>query len=582
MPSGRNLQYVRGWKGQAERGILKPISGLHGLIAELWTRSVPVPNDDPAPTRPNAPDVSASPPRPMNRELAGLCVALGLVCMIFPFLATWLAPTLFPPSIYLLSLSMAFGMFLTAVGGWVSGKWRGWTLGGAAATVVALFTLIQSYGEAPKPEKRVVANIAAPELYTSISAVEVVEESGRRLYVAPNRELKHANVLIEQANLGNGCLAFIFAPQAAAGAADGESEPIDVKVPTAFFRDAMDGATETPHHERLFYSHAGRALLRNDPEGAGDPAPISGPGICSASVSVPLGTGRRQASLFGWVSGAFAGELSDLDLIWLLVSTDALTRRDAREQIAARGPAILPALMAAIPDRSDPDHYRYALGAAVALARMIQAGYPAEKVRQALSDQDVARLAALVAHPDETMRRAATAAVVALEDDRTIDPLVSLLGEQEVTMDSKYSAALALRQTAPSYEEPVQRDLVDATRSLKAALNAQTSGLLDQLPSTDGQIAQTGWVFLGASYGKGWAERSFAWPDDSPALPAIGSSIEAVAGVDLRDGPASFTVKEGWREPGIVGRVEKGQMMTVRQIEEVAEGIYWAEVEVQS
>lgn len=516
----------------------------------------------------------APPAQPVNRDLAGLCVLLGLVCMALPFLGSWLAPGLFPPSLYLLSFSMAFGMFLTAVGGWVSGKWRGWTLGGAAATVVLLFTLLQGADGGPVPEKRMVAKVSAPELYTTVSAVEVVEDSGRRLYVAPNRELKHANVLIEMGNLDTPCLAFIFAP--AGGNSGGEAEPVDVGVSTRYFRDIIAAAADPPHHD-LVYSHSGRALLRSDPDSAEGFIPINLPGVCSSSDIAAVE--RRQAGLFGFIRAAFAGELDDQELIGLLVSPDALTRRDAREQIAARGPAIVPALMAAIPaEPEDPDHYRYALGAAVALARMADAGFPPEKIRAELSDGDVQRLAGLVAHPDSSMRRWATAAVVALEDERTVSPLLDLLAG-ETGSDGKYNAALALRQTAPNYDATVQQDLAEATRSLKSALSDPTSRLLEQLPAANGQLAETGWVFLGASYGKGWAERYFEWPDGSPAPPAAGSEIEAVESVDLRDAPATFSVEKGWSEPGIVGRVEKGQKVTVRSVEEVSSGVFWAEVE---
>jgi len=61
--------------------------------------------------------VADGPSNPLSGRLVGLCVVLGFVCLVFPFAAKWMEPNLFPIEIYLLSLSMAFGMFLAAVGG---------------------------------------------------------------------------------------------------------------------------------------------------------------------------------------------------------------------------------------------------------------------------------------------------------------------------------------------------------------------------------------------------------------------------------------------------------------------------------
>lgn|GEM_PF-4725282 len=521
--------------------------------------------------------------KPVNWQLAAICVLLGLICLAFPFVGRRIEPNLFSTEVYLLSLSMTFGLFLTAVGGWASGSWRGWTFGGAAATVVALFLLIQFVHNppAPGPERTVVAKISGPELYTRITAVEVMEENGARLFVAPNRRLNHADVLIEQANLDTDCLAFMFAP--GGEQADGDAEPIDIKVPSGFFRQFMD-ETDDPlayrKRVRLHYHHGSGTLLRNAPTGETPPEPLSGPGVCSGFAQVPADSGHRHAGLFGWISAAFAGDLRDRDLIRLLNSNDALIRRDARAQIAARGPGIVPALMAAIPSPSAPSHYRYALGAVTALSQMAPAGYSVDGIRRMLSDADIQTIVDLMAHPDETMRARATEALVALEDDRSIQPLIGVLDGEAVEDEAKYNAALALRQTAPTFAPPVQQRIADETQALAAPrLEQRTAKLLEQLPTVDREAAQTGWVYLGSYFGKDWSERHFTWPEGSTIAPAAGTTIQAVSNVNLRADHIRFTLDKGWQNSEILGLVRRGENVTVRSVKQVTPGFYWAEVE---
>ena len=533
-----------------------------------------MPNDNP-----DSPPPAAA--RPVSWQLGALCVLLGLICLAFPFVGQWIEPTLFPTEAYLLSLCMAFGMFLTAVGGWASGKWRGWTFGGAAATVVALFLLILFTVEPPDitPDKALVVKVHGESLYTDIAAVEVLEENGARLFVAPNRELRHANVLIEASNLDTDCLVFMFAPNPRAGSAEGDAEPIDVRVLSGFFRDALEAADEqgqARHRMQIYYHHPSRTLLRKV-----DAEPISGPGICSPIAAVHRANDPHRAGLFDWISAAFAGELNEQELIRQLISEDALTRRDAREQIASRGPEILPALMATVPDPAASTHYRYALGAVTALAQMVRVWVDLAEIHAMLSEADIERVVGLIAHPDKTMRKWATAAVIRLVDDRTVEPLIAILSDDSTSPDGKYNAALALRETASAYPETIQRRIVDETQSLKASLGPRTALLLDQLPTADVQAAKTGWVYLGARFGKGWSERYFHW-DGDPEAPTIGAEIDATGNVNLRADHIRFTLTEGWKNSEIVGLIRSGQSVTVRRVKEVHPGFFWAEIEVKS
>lgn len=524
-------------------------------------------------------------PKPVNWHLASLCVVLGLVCLAFPYLGHWINPKVSSPVVTLFSFSAAFGMFLTAVGGWASGKWRGWTFGGAAATVVALFFVMAWFktdGNQNGPHG-LIAKITSPSLYSDITALEAMEEGGARLFVAPNRKLKHADVLIEPANLKTECLAFIFAPKTDTGATQGEAETIDLKVPSKIFSQELDVSSDGNRSRkqiRLHYHHASQSILRQPPTAGAAPEPVTGPGICSHLSAGPTIAMSKSTSLFGWISHAFAADQNVGGLITELNSGDAFTRRDAREQLAIAGPKTVPDLLRAIPQETSPSHYRFALGAATAVAKMAVSETQRAAVREAMTEEDLETLVKLMAHPDKTMQEWATRAVIGIQDTRSVNPLIDMLADNRVAQSGKYNAALALRDTASSYQPETQKIIMNAVPSLKPNLNAQTVKLLDQLPTAQATATKTGWVYIGARFGRDWSEHHFNWSNENAALPANGSSIKATGDVNVRSDPIRFTLDKGWINSPIIGLVRKGQKVKLLEVKEVTKGFFWAKVDL--
>ncbi len=533
--------------------------------------------------------IADGPSNPLSGRLVGLCVVLGFVCLVFPFAAKWMEPNLFPIEIYLLSLSMAFGMFLAAVGGWASGKWGGWTFGGAAGTVVALYLLILYAGDpsGTPAEKSLVVRVASQELYTKIAAVEVMQENGTRLYVAPNRDLKHADVLVESENLKTGdCIAFIFAPDPSLGDTEGAGETIDIKVPAGLFREALEesAAVETSRNRmRLHYDNSKRLLLRAAAEEGALPQPVTAPGICSTLAANTGAEPSAQAWLSRWISQAFAADLSDRDLIQQLVSQDPLIRRNARDQIAARGPRILPDLLASIPEPSVSDHYRYALGALVAISKMAADEGNRAAVRDALAPDDIGKIVDLLGHRDSTMRRWAQSALTELRDPRAVAPLVTQLKktDSDAANRAQYYSATALRDMAPHFPVPLQQEIVKETAQIQSSLDQDTAALLAQLPQQKkAPAAKTGWVYIGINFGKEWNEKHFDWTSGSGKTPDVGAEITATGNVNLRADHIQFTLKEGWQNSAIKGLVTQGQQVKVIEMKQVVPGFYWAKVEL--
>ena len=527
-------------------------------------------------------------PQPLTKQVFWLCVTLGVVFLTLT-IASWLLKEPFLPArLDLLFVSAALGFFLTAVGGYAFGKWQGWTLGGAAATVVVLFLLITFHSPEPTQdaaEAAVVAKIESDVLYTEISAIEVMQENLARLFVAPNPRFKQALVLVEESNLDTECLAFSFVPRPRPGSVGGDSEPIDLFVPSAFFKKEIENlkkAGSSRGRVSLYYHHPKPSLLRERPDAQGTVNALSSPDNCmTRAAALPIRSDARTGS-FGWVSQAFAEDLSNSELVEQLISVDALTRRYAREQIASRGPKILPTLFTAIPNPTAETYYRYALGAVVALTQMLRADFDKSDIQNKLTDSDLKKVVDLMSHQDATMRRWATAAVIRLEDQRTILPLIAMLRDTSVSPNGRYNAALALRDTSTKYPEAVQRRIVQEAQLAASTLGHKTRKLLAQLPTAQPKSTKTGWVYLGAQFGDYWSEKHFRWSGDPSTAPAKGAKLEATGNVNLRVDHIRFSLFGGWQNSDIIGLVEKGQTVTVIDSKEVHPGFFWAQIETES
>lgn len=518
---------------------------------------------------------------PVSLRIAMLCIVLGLFCFAFPFFAYHFQPNLFSGEIYRFSLSTGFGLFLTAVGGWASGKWRGWTFGGAAATVVALFLLLQFFAPEQQDTGRdvLIAKIDGPELYSEITAIEVMEDNAKRLFVAPNRELNHAQVLIESSNLDTDCLAFILARNVSDGRSADQPDSIAIRVPSEYFRQQINSSKpDGPDRRqtRLYYHHKSMSLLKAPPTSQSPPEPVHAPGVCGRSASIGNHSSSSYASMFGWVSQAFAQDAVIQELIKRLVDSDALIRRDARDQIAKKGPSNIKPLMTAIPNRSHSDHYRLALGAVTAIAKMPEAGFKSEELQNELAEQDIKTIANLLIQQDKTMQNWAANAITAIADHRFVPILADVLKDENIQDEAKYAAALSLRDIYHKSDDSVQNAILDSIKQVVRLLEDRTQLLLSSLISND--TVKTGWVYVGVRYTDKWAERHFSWDGDSADNLKEGLVIEATGNVNIRADHIRFTLENGWQNSEIVGLVRRGKKITVRNTELVAGSFLWAEI----
>lgn len=483
----------------------------------------------------------------------------------------------------LLSYCMGFGLFLTAVGGWASGKWQGWTLGGAAATVVVLFLLLKTFGSSPPSvtEPKITLKISSGQLFKNFSALEVFEDSGERMFVAPHRRLHSASVLIEKKNVEGDCIAFSFTRIADPDGDQAQTEALDVKMPSGYFRERFQEAeSNNIRNSRLhFFLHAVTGSFFHERPPASDAdKPISGLGRC-ADFGVRSAKLPRRGYDFGLISTANAQSSGDPDLVESLISTDAQTRRDARERLAKLEPGVLKGVFDAIPELSDKNFYRRTLGAVVVLSKMRQNGVSAERMQPFIEDRHVRLVAKLTNHSDKTMRQWATSAVVSLSDARAIEPLVANLEGAENLITDKFNAALALRELYLQLDDQGRNRVTAELETVPATLGPKTKALVDDIGKLQQASKADGWVYLGTHYGKGDSDWYFSWTDDTAVLPSTGQTITATGNVHLREDHIRFDLTSGWQNADAVGLVAKNDTVRVREVKEVAFGHYWARIE---
>lgn len=517
----------------------------------------------------------------LDWRLAGLCILLGAVCLLFALFGPNLARgDALPGQVFLFSICMAFGLFLTAVGGWASGKWGGWTFGGAAATVVALFLLILFSNESDK--EPIVAQVKGQELYGSgkIAAVEAREEEGASLFVKPNRELNHAHILIENSDLASECIHFIFRPQVAGEDGEADAETFRLTVPVGLIVDNSAKSSEQRLKKIVFdYKHNIKTLLYRDKEEV-DPVPANlpiGSAFCgSNSVRMNDGDGyfSRFASLVASV--AFAGEQSAEAIIAELVSEDSFIRRDARARLAKMGPEVLPKVFAAIPKRNDRNHYRYALGAMVVVSLMAE-GYPnLDEVRAALSDANIKTIVRLMFHRNKTLEDWATTAVLETQDERSVELMASMSGAGSSGLRQKVKVAQVLQDFAIGYSEKSQSVIISKLES-GTNVSPQIKSVVSRLKAYNPEKKE-GWVYLGTNFKGNWNSRNFSWNNGSADLPQKDTMIVADSNVNILSDHAKFSLDSGWKNGDIVGVAKKGGKLKVEEIKEVTPGFYWAKV----
>ncbi len=151
-------------------------------------------------------------------------------------------------------------------------------------------------------------------------------------------------------------------------------------------------------------------------------------------------------------------------------------RRDARQSLAAQGPAITKPLLAEL--RRDPDSYRTRLGVVVALTEMLREHKAqAAEIAAQIDDNDLARLTDAAGDPDRTIRVYASEFLYDLADPRTVPLALERLGG--AGDNERFNLILVLKGTYPRLQPETKRQVDAELTELRGAVGPKTQELID-------------------------------------------------------------------------------------------------------
>ncbi|MFZ1430603.1 MAG: hypothetical protein WAS21_28020 [Geminicoccaceae bacterium] len=170
-------------------------------------------------------------------------------------------------------------------------------------------------------------------------------------------------------------------------------------------------------------------------------------------------------------------EATDIDQsLQDLRSGSTSVRRDARQSLAAQGPAITKPLLAEL--RRDPDSYRTRLGVVVALTEMLREHKAqAAEIAAQLDDDDLALLTDAAGDPDRTVRVYASEFLFDLADPRTVPLALERLGD--AGDNERFNLILVLKGTYPRLQPETKRQVDVELTGLRGAVGHKTQELID-------------------------------------------------------------------------------------------------------
>jgi hypothetical protein len=505
--------------------------------------------------------------RPVRINVPTWMSAVSVVVGVVFFGLAVFARDAFPSQAdFRLTLCIGFGLVLSGLGTQASGSWRSWSVAGGGAAAMALYLLLfYTAPDKPPAEPQDPAKIARIEggFDETTTVVQVEADDNEHLFTTWGRVGHSLRVRIEPKHMERGCLGFVFFVTSS------ENETVDdlvtyvhaqrfqLQEADILYYDSKENTlfSDQEHSEAVSFEHC---MFSEAPRERS-----------FATVSPEL------MELIVGTAQAAEKEIKTDALLRGLKSDNALVRREARQLLGAKG---LEAIRPTMDELArSPDAYRVQIGAVSALAELLNAETDPAEVRARLRDEDIARLAPLVANSSFAMRRAATAAMEPLADPRAVDSWTYILATSE-SLQGRYNAAFILNRTYESYDAATQERIRQAVAPVYGQQGPQTQALLDPVLAPPAEIA-SGWLHAGISYGKGWEEKPITWPDEDKRPLQAGDIVTTTESVGLHEDQLRYVKGTGWVDPPEIAKLEKGRKLRVTEVNVVAGGVYWAKVE---
>ncbi|SMF47808.1 hypothetical protein SAMN02982989_2471 [Xaviernesmea oryzae] len=347
---------------------------------------------------------------------------------------------------------------LSAFGAQAQGAWRGWTMGGSVAIAFAMFLLLQAYdtppmlyktgsisGDIDKLSDVVILDDDPLYQYRDLNAKEIK-------FILTNNGFRKSNIRIRVTTLDSGQPRSEFTMVAGAeGIAKAHLGPLFGNNKNIDWDFDLARRVVTENGKVVF-----KEVRSLQDLAIAIPQPGAAPVPFLRSLLLPA---------------AFAQSLPlDIDPVIFdrLQDDDASIRRSTRDNLAALGPAAVPAMIRHL--KEDQDDYRTKLGITYALAEMMRRS-PTAETRQAISanlkGEDFPVLVAAAQDDDDTVRLQAGEFLYLLQDQRSIRPSI----DAAATASDEIKAAdqvLIIREAGKNLSSDEKLKVIESLNDLGA------------------------------------------------------------------------------------------------------------------
>jgi hypothetical protein len=346
---------------------------------------------------------------------------------------------------------VGFGIVLVTFGSKAGGTWAGWSATGAGAMAIILFLLLEHY--TPSPAIYYKKGQLRGDLH-KIADLRIIDETplyefrdpttSSIRFVLLDRKLKSQRMSIQVDTNDQGDAREFFE-------LIGKSKDIQDKYLSGGPND------DSVIQWSFYYDHR---LVKD-----GDLVVFSEPSrLADSTAPIPTSNQFSLLKLIVPIDVAMAENVQVVDtsvtaLLPRLKDNDAAVRRNARDELAAKGPSAVGAMMAAL--QSDPSNYRTKLGVIYALSEMLRRD-PNQRsaISAALKENDFPLLVNAASDDDKTIRYQAAGFLATLQDPRAVP--ASANASRAANQDDKASNQLIiLRESGNSLPDSQKKKIID-------------------------------------------------------------------------------------------------------------------------
>lgn len=404
----------------------------------------------------------------MPREMAYWGILVGLLLAISGVATLLLLPAQMPKPLAGLTICVGFGIVLAAFGSRAGGTWGGFAAVGAAALAVMLFLLLMTYMPSDVPAFAKKGHIHGD--LSKIAELRIIDDDP--LYTRRDLTTKSLRfIVLDRSFKTKKVRIHIDTTEKGEGREYFQMVALSDELTKRYLSNDRDVIQWT-------FDYGNRVIKDGDEIIFAEPQQleerfIRGP---ATSLNWPGIVGSARAAVGLMVPGIAAEPTPD-SLMRDLASEEAAVRRNARDLLAAKGIAALPALLDAL--RTKLQDYRIKLGVTFSLAQMLRSNPELSKeVARQLTSVDISRLVSMATlDRDATVRLQATEFLSLLGDTRVVTPAL------RQTSDGKngFNAVLLIKAVYPKLPASEQKTLIEELNQSEAMADPKSRDIIKSI-----------------------------------------------------------------------------------------------------